>query len=49
MTREQVAADRFRVTFSQAYASPTYSDEVVKTLEMVWVDGAWKIARETSQ
>lgn len=48
-TREAVSAERFRVTFRQAYASPTYSDEVVKTLEMVWVEGAWKIARETSQ
>ena len=49
MTREAVSVERFRVTFTQAYVSPTYNDEVVKTLEMAWVDGAWKIARETSQ
>ncbi|HET8882596.1 MAG TPA: tetratricopeptide repeat protein [Solimonas sp.] len=35
-----------RVSFTQAYESDTYSDSVSKVLELVPVDGNWKIVRE---
>jgi hypothetical protein len=35
-----------RVSFTQAYESDTYSDSVSKVLELVPVDGSWKIVRE---
>ncbi|NGY06402.1 L,D-transpeptidase Cds6 family protein [Solimonas terrae] len=35
-----------RVSFNQAYTSDAYSDNVNKVLELVPVDGSWKIVRE---
>jgi hypothetical protein len=35
-------------TFSQAYATETYSDEVLKTLVLEWKEGTWKIIEERS-
>jgi uncharacterized protein (TIGR02266 family) len=46
--QQPIGADRVTVTFSQAYSSDTFSDSVAKTLELVWEDGAWKIASENS-
>ena len=40
--------DRARTTFVQAYASPGFSDEVVKVLEWKPEDGKWKITGERS-
>jgi hypothetical protein len=42
----ELAADRVSVSFDQAYASDNFSDQVRKTLVMVWQDEAWKIAEE---
>lgn len=35
--------------FTQGYRSDNYQDEVVKTLNMVFDDGAWRIAAEESE
>lgn len=35
-----------RVSFSQAYESDAYSDNVSKVLELIPLDGSWKIVRE---
>lgn len=40
---------RVRVAFDQSYATESYSDRVRKILELVWDDGTWKIATETSE
>jgi hypothetical protein len=40
---------RIKAEFNQAYATPTYSDEVRKTLVLVWEDGNWKIIEERSE
>ncbi|MEE9562314.1 MAG: DUF4440 domain-containing protein, partial [Thermoanaerobaculia bacterium] len=48
LRQQPIGADRVTVTFSQTYSSDTYSDSVAKTLELVWEDGAWKIASENS-
>jgi hypothetical protein len=48
ISQQPVGADRVSVTFTQAYSSDTFSDSVAKTLELVWEDGAWKIASENS-
>ncbi|MDH3744797.1 MAG: SH3 domain-containing protein, partial [Acidobacteriota bacterium] len=37
------------VTFSQAYRSNTFADQVLKTLELVREDGLWKIRSEQTQ
>ncbi len=34
------------VTFTQLYEAGAYQDRVAKTLELVWEDGDWRIARE---
>ncbi|MEE8398232.1 MAG: hypothetical protein V3S89_04450, partial [Desulfobacterales bacterium] len=39
---------RGKITFVQMYRSETYMDQVTKTLDIQWEDGAWKIVRETS-
>ena len=38
-----------RAIFIQKYQSDTFSDQVVKTLEMKWENGAWTIVKETSK
>jgi uncharacterized protein (TIGR02266 family) len=40
--------NRVRVTFSQSYRSDRFSDLVRKTMDLVWEQGTWKIARETA-
>lgn len=35
-----------RVSFNQAYASDSFSDNVSKVLELIPLDGSWKIVRE---
>ena len=40
-----LGAVRARVSFDQAYRSNTYSDDVRKTLELVWEEG-WRILEE---
>lgn len=40
---------RARATFRQLYASPTYSDLVRKTLDLVEEDGGWRIAGERAE
>jgi len=37
------------VTFIQEYKSDTYSDKVVKTLDILWENGSWMIGKETSK
>ena len=39
-------SDRARVTFEQAYETPTYADRVVKSLDLAWEAGGWKIVAE---
>jgi EAL domain-containing protein (putative c-di-GMP-specific phosphodiesterase class I) len=39
-------ADSARASFVQSYESATYSDRVMKTLELVREDGEWRIAAE---
>ena len=39
-------AERVRVVFDQSYETESYSDQVVKTLELIWEDGSWKILSE---
>lgn len=46
LSQTVVAADRVRVSFRQSYETETFSDQVDKTLELVWEDGAWKIVIE---
>jgi uncharacterized protein (TIGR02266 family) len=48
LRQQPIGTDRVSVTFSQAFSSDTFSDSVAKTLELVWEDGAWKIASENS-
>lgn len=48
MTQESIAEDRVSVSFPQTYEADTYSDEVVKTLVLVWLDDSWRIASEMS-
>jgi len=40
---------RAQVTFIQKYNSDTYGDQVAKTLDLIWEDGSWAIAKETSK
>jgi hypothetical protein len=46
MTQELLAADRVSVSFPQTYEADTYSDEVTKTLVLVWLEDSWRIASE---
>ncbi len=46
---QRVDDARVQVTFFQAYRSNRFSDEVQKTLDLVWERGAWKIWREVSR
>ncbi len=43
------SASRVRVDFTQKYQSNTYSDLVVKTLDLQWENGGWAIVKETSR
>ena len=38
-----------QVTFIQEYQSNTYSDKVVKTIDLLWENLSWKILQETSK
>jgi len=38
-----------RVKFNQTYQSDTYTDQVVKTLDLQWKKNRWAIVRETSR
>ncbi len=46
---EPQGPDRIRVSFEQAYETPTYRDRVRKTLELVAEAGTWKIASERAE
>jgi hypothetical protein len=46
MTQESITKDRVSVSFPQAYEADTYSDEVIKTLVLVWLEDSWRIASE---
>jgi hypothetical protein len=48
MTQESMAEDRVSVSFPQTYEADTYSDEVTKTLVLVWLEDSWRIASEKS-
>ena len=48
MRKEKVSDTQARVTFIQEYQSDTYSDQVAKTLDLIWENGEWKIAKEES-
>lgn len=45
---DRVADDRVVATFFQGYRSDRFNDEVRKRLELIWEDGAWRIAREVA-
>ena len=49
MQKQKVNTSRSRVTFIQDYQSENYSDQVVKTLELAWENGAWNIVVEMSR
>jgi hypothetical protein len=42
----RIGSDRLRVVFEQSYWTPTYSDQVSKTLELVWEGRTWRILAE---
>ncbi|TNF84221.1 MAG: hypothetical protein EP299_00770 [Acidobacteria bacterium] len=44
--QESLVKDRVSVTFPQTYEADHFSDEVVKTLVLVWLDDSWRIASE---
>ena len=46
--KQKVNNSRVQVIFIQEYESNSYSDKVLKVLDLVWEDGAWLIAKETS-
>lgn len=45
---ERIAEDRVRVSFTQRYQSPRYSDRTRKRLLLTRTDGGWRILRETT-
>ncbi len=45
---ERIDNNRVRARFFQSYRSDRFNDSVRKTLELVWEEGTWKIAREAS-
>ena len=45
---DRVDDGRVVATFFQGYRSDRFRDEVRKRLELVWEDGAWRIAREVT-
>jgi hypothetical protein len=48
MTQESTAKDRVSVSFPQTYEADHFSDEVTKTLVLVWLEGSWRIISEQS-
>ena len=38
-----------QAVFIQKYSTNTYSDKVIKTLDLVWEDERWAIAKEVSK
>jgi len=48
METTELPRDRARAVFVQTYETPTYQDQVTKTLELALRDGHWKIVQETS-
>ncbi len=49
VTIEPVTPDRANAQFSQTFTSPGYRDQVIKVLELVKENQAWKILREEAQ
>jgi|GEM_PF-4365333 len=49
MQKQKVSDSRAQVTFIQEYQSDIYADKVVKILELIWENGRWMIAKETSR
>ena len=49
LTIEDLGDGRVRTAFQQTYRSNQYSDRVEKTLELVHMDGEWKIVAEMEQ
>ena len=45
---EPLGEDHMTVRFQQRYETPTYQDEVTKTLDLVWERDGWKIVQERS-
>ena len=45
---DRVNDGRVNASFFQGYRSNRFNDEVRKRLELVWEEGAWRIAREVS-
>lgn len=45
---DRVTDDRVVAIFFQGYRSDRFNDEVRKRLELVWEEGAWRIAREAT-
>ena len=48
MTQESITKEQVSVSFPQTYEADTYSDEVIKTLVLVWLEDPWRIASERS-
>lgn len=44
---KQLEGDKAVVEFSQRYAAPSFTDDVIKTLDLVREKDAWKISKET--
>ena len=49
LQKQNVSDTHTQVTFIQDYQSNIYSDQVMKTLELIWENGSWKILKESSQ
>ncbi len=49
LATELTEPTRARVSFDQSYETPTFSDRVRKTLDLVWEEEAWKISGEQSE
>ena len=43
-----VSLGSYPSSFPQTYEADTYSDEVTKTLVLVWLEESWRIASEKS-
>jgi len=49
MEKQKVNDSHVQATFIQEYQSDIYVDKVVKTLDLIWENGSWLIAYETSR
>jgi murein L,D-transpeptidase YafK len=47
--KKAISDSRVLVTFNQKYQSNTYSDQVIKTLDLQWDKDGWTILKETSK